>query len=318
MKVIMESVNRVKKAAIAFLFSIAAITTTQAKDFSVSLANIDLGISNYPDEQGNTTDGFLAYNYTDNLQSKIRIKYVLDTKTTEEVEDTRHQLTLASSRNTDILLDPLVFTTGSERTSLSFSAGVYYGNSSSRETGHIKYSGSLANLKVQSFDNNQTLWAVGPRAGAACSVHTEELSVDLNASVIPIFYFNTTQNIDIYPLVQPAGSHEQTSTGGPFIEASCNLGILNVLGFESAWEYQKQTYELATASVNGSTVFWSYPETEIESHRLRLLGTINIKLPNGTVFCAGYGRKLGWTWQNGKTEDLVSSNNHIVKLSVSR
>jgi hypothetical protein len=287
-----------------------------AQDLSIRLKNLDLGIATYPDDLGNVTSGYVSYRLSERITSKLSARNTVSSETVRTDSSTDSWLYLSSNNDLEVFLDPLVLSSGGESARFALTAGGYYANTRARQAGFVRMDGAPVGFRVNSFDNSQSGWAVGPRAGLEVFLAAgKAVSLAADASVVPVFWFSSDQDIDIYPLVPAPSSHSSSGTGSPYIEAHLNLGFFNLVNIESSYSYQRQTCELGTATVSGSDVVWAFPESVIESHDLQVLGSLNLTLPNGSVISVGYGRKLDWEVQDGDTGDIEAENHGVFKIA---
>lgn len=294
------------------LLSAAIIAALSVPCFAQSdfLTNISFGVSSYPEENGNVSDGYLSYRFTPNWSATARIK-LLNSTETDILADTQASLYLKRETTTEAFLYPAEFNLDLEGVPLYASVGLYISAQGTKEVGYFDLGGSVG---LNSYNNDQTTFFYGPVIELGSSFTLPLMKLYIQGTIVPYFFFKAEQNMAVEPLVPTNGEHSYKGKGFPYLALKLQPTILDYFAPDFSYEYQRADFEaLITKDLGGGSFGWDIDNTLYELHTLSIRANVRLPLFDRGYAELGYGRKLSWTIPEGG--EVYFANKGIFKLS---
>jgi len=293
------------------------IAATAAWGQGIAWSNVGFGLSSYPEENGNVTEGYLSYRFSPTWSALAEFRSTVET-TGEEITTTavlERSLNLARLSLTEVFVYPvgLRFDIGLP---LSVYAGVYYGQTAAEEVGFFTLidDGYIFTFDGPfSFESDMSLSVFGPAVQVGATLEFEPLTAYLQAMAIPFFHFSSSQETLIDPLFGAAGTATDSGFGAPMLSAKADLALFNLLGLKAMVDYFRIQRTLVEASSDGTA--WVETDYVYGTTTLTMVGSVRIPLFDRGSAEIGYGRRLQWLKPG--TEAAIFSNRGTLSITFS-
>lgn len=276
-------------------------------------SNFGFGISSYPEENGNITEGYLSYRFTPLFSPVITIRTVTSAET-GEIEGTDKSLNLTRESTTEVFIYPISFSLQiADSNRLFLTGGLYISSQGTREVGYFDLSTSSGGvIGLNSYDNSLSATFYGPVINSGMEFDLPFMQVAAQTTVVPFFLFKSSQSIGIDPLVSTIGTNDFSGSGFPYIAVKLQPTFFSFLSPDIGYEFQRFNFE--SLSPNDTQDGWVSSESTYAVHTLTIRGSLRIPFFNSSGHAEiGYGRKLTWTVP--EEGDTVSDNKGTFKLT---
>jgi hypothetical protein len=300
--------EKVKKAATLVLVAMTAFSGVWALDLGDIWANLAFGVASHPEDRGNVTEAYLRYPFSNSFSSQV--KFVSKTTTQDSPIQAAYVTKSLNSINllsNELFLLPVEVGVPLSTTAKAWlSGGLYLSNQGDTEVGYFiaeiagsKYFFSYNDVLSQTF--------YGPLLDAEISLDLGSFGLDLEAGVVPYFWFNAAQTLKMDTLSLAPGSSNYNSTGYPYVFAVLKpkLKLEKILGIDISADIKYEFFHLSSQllTLNSSYSGWTTKTQASDAHTVTAIGNLSIPLPNEGAAILGAGGKLSFinndgTWSN--------------------
>jgi hypothetical protein len=235
-------------------------------------------------KDGSITDFTLGYEYTENYSGELRLRFSNEAKNEQFAENVSDSLNAVDENRLEVFLMPFEYLLlKRQHIELQMGVGVYYEYEVLKEKGYFNMPelDVLGKEKVNSFSNDFSIHVLGPDIRIGFTYLGNWLNLSVHGGIVPVFYLNTHQKMEIVPLLEPNyADYDKKTWGTPYFYADAGFIFFKYLSFAFLYDISCLNYKVVDFDDN---LNWYNPERMVVSQSLKLEAALLIPL-QGTVY----------------------------------
>jgi hypothetical protein len=288
-----EMNNRYLRPITIFVFAALVVSGVWASGIGDIWANLTFGIASRPEDNGNVTEAYIRYPFTDFLSAQAKVFSKTDTTGSPfSITNVTKSLNMQKSVSNEFFVYPIELSASLAAMRFWLSAGLYVSIQELKEAGYFL----VGTTNMFSYDDVLKSNFYGPLVSGAVSLDAGFLQLAGEAGVVPWFAYDTNQIISIDPTSLGTGNQPYNGSGYPYVFAQLRpkLKLDALLGIDLSADVKYEYFHLSLklAQPNSGWTGWDFIDTVSDSHTVTAIGNINIPLPNQGYAILGVGQKF--------------------------
>jgi hypothetical protein len=309
-----EKGGRMKKMYALLLLCLCPFCV-YAQSTHLSLGNFSFFLSPKILEDGSITDVGAGLDYADRFRGELRLRNTISSKN-EGIAGVADSLNAVNKNIFEVFFLPVEYTfikTSGSRAWLG--GGLYYEYDKLREKGFFNMPEleDLGHERVNAYKNDFAMHIIGPLIDAGADFNAGWLDASLSASIVPLFFLASSQEMSIAPLLDPhRADYTQNTTGSPYFYARLDSAFFKYVNLVLLYDAVQLRYKSIDFD---DKLRWITPESTVFTQSLKI--EVSLLLPlGGMSFQLGYGYTFDWIRFDAASPSI--SNRQYLILTVKK
>jgi hypothetical protein len=267
-------------------------------------------------KDGSITDIGLGYRYSEKISGGLRFRSTMISKN-EELQDVSDSLNAVNERIYEFYLMPVeyyIFKTPETR--FWVGGGLYYQYLTLNEKGFFKMptleTFTPPKERVKSYTNECNMHLLGPLFEFGISYSLKWFNISFSGGINPIFFLNSSQKMNIEPLLSHPAKYSQNTWGSPYFYFGLDSIILKYFNIVLLYDFARLKYKTVDFD---SSLNWINPERKVTTQSFNIEASFLIPIKEIRVQI-GYGYALVSTQLDNSSS--INGNRHYIILAVKR